>query len=343
MIELPKLQKGDNVAILSPASGLAGSFPWVLDQGLERLHNIFGLNPVEFPTTRMTNATPEQRAADLTKAFGDQSIKAIITTLGGHDQIKVLKHIDTKVIVDNPKPFFGYSDNTNFMQLLWKLGIPSYYGGAIMTQFAMQQHMDELTVAFLHHAFFDTETYELPAAKAFTEIDLDWVDKSNLDQPRTTETNEGWHWDGTNNGEGLLWGGCVETMVAQLASNVFLPDEASLKDIVLFLETAEGIPEHWITEYVLIALGERGILKNVQAVLVGRPKTWALDKPLGALARQAYKTAQRDIVIQTVREYNPTAPIIQNIDFGHTDPQIVIPMGKRAYIDSNEQTIRMSY
>lgn len=343
MITLPKLQKGDAVAILSPASGLAGSFPWVVDQGLERLQSIFGLHPVEFPTTRMTAATPEERAADLTKAFADQSIKAIITTLGGHDQIKVLKHIDTKIVAANPKPFFGFSDNTNIMQLLWKLGIPSYYGGAIMTQFAMQQRMDDLTVEFLHHAFFDKGIYELPTTELFTEMDLDWADKDSLNKKRTTEANEGWHWDGAASGEGLLWGGCVETMVAQLASDIFLPETSSLKDAVLFLETAEGIPEHWIMEYVLIALGERGILQNIQAVLVGRPKTWALDKPLDTQARRAYKVAQRDLVLKTVREYNATVPIVQNMDFGHTDPQIVLPMGNRAFIDSSTKTIRLAY
>ena len=31
----------------------------------------------------------------------------------GDDQIKVLPFLDFDVIAANPKPFFGYSDNTN--------------------------------------------------------------------------------------------------------------------------------------------------------------------------------------------------------------------------------------
>lgn len=54
---LPKLSPGDQVGIISPSAGLPGLFPWVQDLGLERMRDIFGLIPVEYPTTRMMNAS----------------------------------------------------------------------------------------------------------------------------------------------------------------------------------------------------------------------------------------------------------------------------------------------
>ena len=44
------LKPGDRVAIISPSSGMPFLFPWVYEQGIDRLKNIFILEPVEFST-----------------------------------------------------------------------------------------------------------------------------------------------------------------------------------------------------------------------------------------------------------------------------------------------------
>ncbi|MEK9196502.1 MAG: S66 peptidase family protein [Patescibacteria group bacterium] len=340
---LKKLARGDRVAILSPSSGLAGLFPWVLDYGLDRLENIFGLVPIEFPTTRMKNASPEERASDINDAFQNSDIKAIITTIGGDDQIKVLKYIDQNILSKNPKPFFGFSDNTNLAQLLYRLNIPSYYGGAIMPQFAMQNDMHKITIDSLNNALFNVGEFQINQSKEFTDTDLDWAIESNLTKTRAMEKNDGWHWDGKGTVEGTLWGGCVETLLAQLSTNIFLPESELLKNLVIFLETAEDIPEHWIIECVINSLGERDILKNTQAVLIGRPKAWQLEKQFSKEEKTRYKLAQQEIVKKSVRYYNKEALIVQNMDFGHTDPQVIIPMGNKARIDSITKKIYFTY
>ncbi len=40
-----------------------------------------------------------------------------------------------------------------------------------------------------------------------------------------------------------------------------------------------------------------------------------------------------------MREYNLTAPIVQNFDIGHTDPQIALPYGRRIKILAREKRI----
>lgn len=82
-ITLPKLQKGDKVAVLSPSNGLPELFPWVQDLGLGRLRTVFSLEPVEYPTTRRMGSSLQDRASDIMAAFGDPSIKAIIASVGG--------------------------------------------------------------------------------------------------------------------------------------------------------------------------------------------------------------------------------------------------------------------
>ena len=127
---MPKAEIGDRVAILSPAFAAPAVSAAVHEQAMQRLTEATGLIPVEYPTTRQLGASPEARAADIGAAFADPSIRAVLATLGGDDQVTVVPHIDKELVATNPKPFLGYSYNTNLHNLLWSLGVPSYYGGA---------------------------------------------------------------------------------------------------------------------------------------------------------------------------------------------------------------------
>ena len=146
------------MAILSPSFAAPGKWPHVYELGLKRLREIFELEPVEFPTTKKLGASKEERSADLIGAFLNKDIKAVVTTLGGNDQVTYIKNLPPLPFINNPKPFFGFSDNTHFMNFLWLNDIPSYYGGALFTQFARQGKMDEYTIAYLKKAFLKKES-----------------------------------------------------------------------------------------------------------------------------------------------------------------------------------------
>ena len=88
MIKPHRLQKGDKVAIVSLSRGLLGE-PFIkheLDLGIKRLEE-YGLVPVIMPNAlkdmEYIEKHPEARASDLKRAFMDDSIKAIITAIGG--------------------------------------------------------------------------------------------------------------------------------------------------------------------------------------------------------------------------------------------------------------------
>lgn len=342
-INLPKLFNGDQVAVISPSAGLPGKFPWVQDLGLQRLQGVFGLSPKEYPTTRMIGSSLADRARDVVAAFADPQNRAVFSSIGGSDQIKLIKYLDPRVFLDNPKPFFGYSDNTHLHNFLWRLGIPSYYGAHIMTQFGMNGGMHDVTVRSLRHALFDDGEYEFEVANAYNDEGLDWSDPNSLAKPRKMEPNDGLYWDGDANAEGILWGGCVESLIVQATTGRYLPKDDELEGTILFIETGEDIPEHWIVEYLLAGFGERGWFEKVQAVLVGRPKAWEFDKPNAAEQKAAYRREQRETVLAVVREYNATIPVVQNLDFGHTDPQVVLPMGRIARIDAGQKKVFLAY
>ena len=341
--KIPKLSKGDQVAVISPSSGLPQVFPWVQDLGLERMRSIFGLRPVEYPTTRVMGSSLEDRARDVMAAFADPKNKAVFASIGGSDQVKLIKHLDPSVFINNPKPFFGYSDNTHLHNFLWNLGIPSYYGGGVMNQFGMNTRMFDITVNSLNHALFDEGEYELEVSSEYNDEGLDWSVKENLDKPRKLDANKGLVWDGPTDTEGVLWGGCVESLIVQSSTGKYLPKDENIEGTVLFLETAEDIPEHWVIEYLLTGFGERGWLNKFQAILVGRPKAWEFDKQHSEEEKAKYSEEQRSTVLKVVREYNKEILVVQNLDFGHTDPQVALPNGNKVRLVSSEKKIYLTY
>lgn len=342
-IQLDKLKRGDQVAILSPSNGLPGLFPWVEDLGLERMKNSFGLVPKEYPTTRQMGASLEDRTKDITDAFTDPNIKGVFATIGGNDQIKLIKLLDAEKIKKNPKPFFGFSDNTHLHIFLSSLGIPSYYGGSIMTQFAMQGQMTDLTVESLNKALFNGGNLITVGSEMYNDIGLSWSDERLLDAERLFEPNEGLVWDGGHEARGLLWGGCMESMIAQCAVGKYLPSTEDMRGKILFLESAENIPPMWSIRYLLTGFGERGWFEVLSGVMIGRPKAWDFSQQNNAKEKAEYRKSQQKTVVSVVRDYNKEIPIVQNVDFGHTDPQIVLPIGREAQLYPQKNLISFDY
>lgn len=343
MNKLTKLKIGDKVAILSPSFAAPGRWPHVYELGLRRLKEVFGLEPVEFPTTKKVGAAKEERAKDLIAAFEDKAIQGVISSLGGDDQITYIKNLPSEPFVNHPKPFFGYSDNTHFMNFLWLNGIPSYYGGALFTQFAEQGRINDYTLKYLKLALFEQGEVGLEPSKEYNDIGLSWDDPENLSKERSYETNEGWVWDGNQNAEAVTWGGCLESIDELLRHGVSIPSLEQFENIALLTETSEEIPTADYVYRVYRALGERGILKRVKTILVGRPKAWEFDKQNSPAQKEEYRKQQRQTILEVVRKYNQSVTVVQNLDFGHTEPQVPIPYGMSVKVDSGNKKIHITF
>jgi muramoyltetrapeptide carboxypeptidase LdcA involved in peptidoglycan recycling len=343
MLQLSKLKEGDKVAILSPSFAAPGAWPHVYEFGLQRLKDVFGLEPVEFPTTKKLGASTEERSKDLIAAFEDKEIKGAITSIGGDDQVTYIKNLPSEPFKNNPKPFFGYSDNTHFMNFLWLNGVPSYYGGALFTQFAEQGKINDYTVKYLKLALFERGEAELEPTKDYNDIGLNWDDPENISKGRLYEPNEGWIWEGNQNTEGITWGGCLESIDELLRHGISIPSLEEFENIVLLTETSEDIPPAHYVSSVYRALGERGILERVKAILVGRPKAWEFDKQNSLEQKEEYRKQQRQTIFEVVRKYNQSVPVIQNLNFGHTDPQVPMPFGMSVKVDGGNKKIIVTF
>lgn len=338
------LKPGDKVAILSPSLGLPHIFPWVYEQGLDRIRDVFGLEPIEYPTARASpeflSQHPQARAEDVNNAFADPSIKAIIATIGGNDQIRILPYLKKDVISSNPKTFMGYSDCTNLHLFLWNLGIISSYGGSVMNQFAMGGEMDEYTIHSIRKALFNPTISELHASTEWSDADLDWSDRQNLSRKRPRYDSEGWLWHNSRDEiiQGRLWGGCLEILDLHLSVRSYLPLFDALENTILFVETSEEMPSEGFVYRFIAALAEIKLLTKFKAILIACPKAQFLgsEPPEG---KEAYILNQQNAIKQALIDYRCNIPMIFNMNFGHTDPQMIIPNGGMATIDCGKKKI----
>ncbi|PSQ60350.1 LD-carboxypeptidase [Halobacteriales archaeon SW_7_71_33] len=315
----PAVEPGDHVAVLSPASNLP--FEHVYDLGLERLAE-FGVEPVEYPTATADAEYlydhPEQRAREV-------------------------ERLDAAVLRDSPTRFFGFSDNTNLALYLWNLGIVSFYGGSLLTEFGQRGAMFEYTREHLRRALFDADGLvgDLRPAEQFTDEPSRWAEGPEvLAEPRDTEPNPGWRFEnGEEPAAGRLWGGCWETIDSWFLRAEYLPSEQRLAGTVLALETSEELPHPGLVAGQLRALGERGTLSLFDAVLVGRAVTRSHEREPPAEERERYRERQREAIASVFREYNPDAPVVFDLEFGHTYPTLPLPVGARVRIEPETERI----
>ncbi|RZH67717.1 S66 family peptidase [Natrinema altunense] len=341
----PALEPGDKVAIVSPASGLAATFPHVYERGLERIRSVFDLEPVEFPTATADSEFlynhPEKRAQDIEKAFSDPDIRGVITTIGGNDQIRILDHLDGQLLRENPTRFYGISDNTNLAQFLWNHGIVSYYGGHVLTEFALPGALPEYLESGLRSALFDESIGTIQPSSAFTDQDLGWDDPESMEQSPEMEESPGWLWRG---GEapvtGKTWGGNLEITYLQLSADRYVPSIETLAGKVLLLETSEELPDPGVVQRMLFGMGERGLLERFDGFLVGRIKARSHLVERSKEEREDYRKQVRKTIVDVITQYNATAPIVLNVDFGHTNPIVPVPIGETAALNPKTGHVR---
>lgn len=341
---VPKARTGDRIAVLSPAFAAPAVAPAVHEQAIRRLRETTGLIPVEYPTTRQLDASAEARAADVTEAFADPSIRAVLATIGGDDQVTVIPHIDADVLAANPKPFLGYSDNTNLHNLLWTLGVPSFYGGSTQVHLGPGPHLDEVHVRSLRAALLDGGTLELTEPDESEDFGVPWEDPRSLSEFGNREAAEPWAWAGPARiAQGPTWGGCIE-VIDQLAMAGRMPPTPDLTGAILLVETSEQLTPAPAVARWLRGLGERGVLGAVSGVMVARPPVSERGAPTPTSAeRSMLRGAQRKAVVQQIMAYNPDAVVCVGVPFGHTRPQWIVPHGGTVRLDGGTRTVTADY
>lgn len=344
LISPRKARAGDKVAVVSPSFAAPAVAPAVHEQALERLRRITGLVPVEYPTTRRLGASPAARAQDLNAAFADPEIRAVLATIGGEDQITVVPHLDPGLLARDPKPFLGYSDNTNLLNWLWTNGVAGFYGGSTQVHLGPGPQVDPVHELSLRAALMTGDLVEITEPGQSEDIGHDWQDPRALREFGDREPTEPWTWSGpARSVTGRTWGGCIEVVQWILAAGRFPSDPSVLEGGVLILESSEELIPAREFGWILRSLGERGIVAAVDAVVVARPPTSDFVTRPTAEERRVRRKQQRDTAIEVVHAYNSDAVVVVGPPFGHTRPQWVVPYGGFLTVDGIGRRLYADY
>lgn len=349
----PSAEEGDRVAVVALGRTVGERFNEAFDLGLERLERRLGVETelvgdIKNASTRPKK--PEVRAEEVEKAFRCDEYSAVVAASGGTDQIRVLKHLDKRTIRDNPKRFFGISDNTDLQLFLWNLGIASHYGGQILPDLSRIKLESSYTERYLKKALMESSLGEIQAADSYADRFPDFEEPEQMHkQPSIDNSGYSWHNGAAQEITGRTWGGCLEIVRWWLEADRFMPEPERLDGKILLLETSEDRPSANYVRWFLRSMAERRLLQRFSAILVGRPKSepsknrdadsqYYLGVEQSPEAKQ-YRRNQRQAILKALDNYGIDIPVVFDLDFGHTAPTCCMPVGGRLRLDTSDRTI----
>ncbi|MHB2023719.1 MAG: LD-carboxypeptidase [Mycobacteriales bacterium] len=100
---------------------------------------------------------------------------------GVEDQIQVVAQLDPAPVRADPKPFCGYSDNTNLLSWLWTHGVVGFHGGSTQVHLGPGPAVDACHSASLRAALLTGERLEGSDPGESEDFGKDWADPAALD------------------------------------------------------------------------------------------------------------------------------------------------------------------
>jgi muramoyltetrapeptide carboxypeptidase len=318
----PRVRAGDTVAVVSPSFGAVGRWPHRVERATTYLASL-GLNVRPMRNAARdegwASAPPEARASDLHAAFADDDVGVVLASIGGNHSNQVLPHLDFDLIAAHPKVFQGYSDVS---VLHWALarhaGLSTFYGPALVSELGEFPAVLPFTDRWLRAAWLGADPIEYEAADAWTDEFLDWDTQADLVRPRVLHAGEGWVTIRDGRATGPLLGGCLETLCWHVKGSGSWLDPAGA---ILFLETSEEAPPPASVDSYLTDLEQLGVFDMAAALVVGRPYGYSPDD----------REALWDVLAR--RTEAAGIPVLANVECGHTDPMLVLPIGAVAELD----------
>jgi muramoyltetrapeptide carboxypeptidase LdcA involved in peptidoglycan recycling len=317
----PALRPGARVAPFTPSYPGPALFPQRFARGLAALRNC-GFQIAEREAAlnirNYTSGSPEQRAQELMALYTNSSIDGIICTIGGFNSNAILPFLDFELIRRYPKVLVGYSDVTAL--LLGVAAIAStvtFHGPAILPEWAEFPAPFEYTKRCFLTVAGGQGPYTYAVPSGWTNDFGDW----DAPQPRVRNQvpHSGWRtlWPGS--GKGRLLGGNIETMNMLLGTKYF----PSWANTILFIEATDAEAYLPRFERALTHLELAGHLGTARAIAVARCPDAVPERgqDLDALLRDLGRRLR--------------IPVIADLDFGHTDPKMTLPVGVEAALTAN--------
>jgi muramoyltetrapeptide carboxypeptidase LdcA involved in peptidoglycan recycling len=337
LVKPPALRPGDRVAIVASSWGGPSVFPRTYEAGLRVLRDTFGLEVVEMPSARLpetpSGRDPRARAESMNLAFADPSIRAIVAAIGGDDSVRILPWLDLELARRRPAILLGFSDTTTQLVAYHLAGLVTYYGPSVMAGFAQLRHFPDALEHVRSILFGDEPEAPWTPFERWVDRYQEWSTPAGADGIGPAHAHDGWHWlQGEQATTGRLFGGCIDVL-EWFKGTPWWPNAAPefWTDRVLFLETSEEKPSPTAVRRWLRGYGVVGAFDRISALWFGRAYDYT----------DAEKAELDQVIVDVVAgEFGATTvPIVTNLDFGHTGPQWVLPLGIRVRTDPVSRTL----
>lgn len=320
----PALRNGDAIRVITPSNSSAKFSGSSKDRAVKVLESLgfkvsFSKNFGKLSRHNMAGSIDE-RVSDFMEAFEDSRIQCVMPLYGGYNANQLLPLLDYKSIRKNVKVFCGFSDITCFnLALLAEGGIVSFSGPAFcsfsgpeVSDFTIQHFVDTVMNGKLD-IFSSSEKWAEDAWYKSNSPSREWKPNLGIQVLRKGKAS------------GTLVGGNLSTAIL-LSGTSFMPKvENSLVFLENYYETRPEVFDRLFHHFL-----QSGFFSSCNGLILGRPETAAGFSVEDSIA---------DIVVPATE--NLGIPILSELDFGHTDPLLTIPLGVKAELDTENKKVRL--
>lgn len=288
---------GDTIGIVAPASPVSEEEVIKAKEELENIGFRVKLGKTCFEKYGGYLAgNAESRVHDLHAMFLDENIDAIMCLRGGYGTPQLLRLLDYDIIANNPKLFVGYSDITALHIALHKYAGLATIHGPMASSFPT---LDSFSKDYLLQALMRSD----PLGK--------------IENPEGEEIYclvEG-------EAKGQLVGGNLSLISSTLGT----PYEIDTRGKILFLEDVREEP--YVIDRMLTHLALAGKFNDAAGVVLG---TWEDCDPKSN--PESFKVV--DLFEKIIAPFSK--PTIYNLQTGHGDINIALPLGVEASLDATK-------
>lgn len=295
-----RLQKGDLIGIISPASS---------PDDLTRISSgVKYLEKLGYRTILGSNVgknhgylagSDEERLSDLHSMFANKNVKAIMCVRGGYGSPRLLDKIDYKLIKRNPKIFVGYSDITALqMAFLQRANLITFAGPMLAVDF-----YDEVS----HY----TEEFFWRIVTSNKKI-------GRIENPN----NEKIHYLKKGTASGQIIGGNLALLVSLMGTS-FSPD---YRNKILLLEDTGEAPYRLDRLFNQLRIAK--VFDKVRAIILGAFTD----------CKELDPTKKTLTLGEVIEDYfsRLKKPVVYNVQHGHIKDNITIPFGIRIKLNATK-------
>jgi muramoyltetrapeptide carboxypeptidase LdcA involved in peptidoglycan recycling len=316
---------GDKIGMISPSSPITFNCPKRFERAKKFIESK-GFTVVEGKLTGKTDyyrsGSIKERVDEINSFIEDDSIKCIMSSIGGMNSNSLLPYINYEKLKQNPKIIIGYSDFTAILLAIYKkTGITTYYGPALVATFGELEPFNEISFEYLLKALHSKREYpiELNAPKIWTEERIDWETqnrpkKENQNKLKTLIPGII---------EGRLIGGNLNT-IQGIFGTEYMPE--ILNGDILFIE--DSLKSAAEVERSFSLLKCAGVFEKVSGIIYGKHELFD-DQNTN---RKPY-----EILMEVIG--NTKIPILSEFDCSHTHPMFTLPIGSRVLLNTEKQIV----